>query len=72
MKRGFDKKGFKQVINLVDHVRFNKLCTNSIVTDEWPQSMIKCEIILLINEYWFDESDKVGKGRCKQFDILNN
>jgi 5-methylcytosine-specific restriction protein B len=35
------------------------LCTNSEVTDEWLESVIKYELLPLLNEYWFDEPSKI-------------
>lgn len=36
------------------------LCTSEEVTDEWLESVIHYELIPLLNEYWFDEGDKVA------------
>lgn len=34
------------------------LCTNEEVTEQWLYSVIKYELIPLLNEYWFDEQSK--------------
>lgn len=36
------------------------LCTSEEVTDEWLELVIHYELIPLLNEYWFDEGDKVA------------
>ncbi len=36
-------------------------CTKEIITDEWLSSVVDFEIIPLLNEYWFDEPDKIEK-----------
>ena len=34
-------------------------CTNTIINEEWIQSVIEYELIPLLKEYWFDEPIKV-------------
>jgi 5-methylcytosine-specific restriction protein B len=35
------------------------LCPEKEVNDEWLQSLVKYELMPLLREYWFDESDKI-------------
>ncbi len=35
------------------------LCTNSKVTDEWLEAVVKYELLPLLGEYWFDEPSKI-------------
>lgn len=48
------------------------LCTKDVVTDEWLQAVIEYELIPLINEYWFDEPDKVAEWSRKLRGVLND
>lgn len=48
------------------------LCTNTSVTDEWIESIIKYELLPLINEYWFDEPAKVEQWSNKLCGVLND
>lgn len=34
-------------------------CTNTVINEEWIQSVIEYELIPLLKEYWFDEPRKV-------------
>lgn len=37
------------------------LCRNEGVTDKWLESIIKYELLPLLNEYWFDEPAKIDQ-----------
>ena len=41
------------------------LCTKEEITDEWMKSVVEHELIPLLNEYWFDESDKITQWTAK-------
>lgn len=36
-------------------------CSQEEVTDEWMQSVVEYDILPMLNEYWFDNGDKVTK-----------
>lgn len=46
------------------------LCTNSEVTDEWLESVIKYELLPLLNEYWFDEPSKIEQWTKRLSELL--
>jgi len=48
------------------------LCTDGEITDEWLESVIKYEIIPLLNEYWFDEPSKIEQWSKRLRDVLND
>lgn len=48
------------------------LCTDDEVTDEWLYSVVKHELIPLLNEYWFDERPKVEQWTKKLFGAIND
>jgi 5-methylcytosine-specific restriction protein B len=47
-------------------------CTNGNVTNEWLSSVIKFELLPLLNEYWFDEKLKIEEWTRKLNGILND
>lgn len=47
-------------------------CTDKEITDEWLSSVIKYEIIPLLNEYWFDEKEKIELWTKKLSGALND
>ncbi|HHV71866.1 MAG TPA: EVE domain-containing protein, partial [Clostridia bacterium] len=48
------------------------LCTNSEVTDEWLEAIIKYELLPLLNEYWFDEPSKIEQWSKKLCGALDD
>ena len=48
------------------------LCPNGEITDQWLTSIVKFELLPLLNEYWFDEQTKVGQWTKKLCDVLND
>ena len=48
------------------------LCPNGEITDHWLTSIVKFELLPLLNEYWFDEQTKVGQWTKKLCDVLND
>lgn len=48
------------------------LCTNTPVADKWIASVVKYELMPLINEYWFDEQAKVEQWTNKLCGTLND
>ncbi|MGF6906037.1 AAA family ATPase [Fusobacterium sp. PH5-44] len=44
---------------------------NVSLTDEWLSAVIKFEIIPLLNEYWFDDQEKVKKWSDSLYGVLN-
>ena len=47
-------------------------CTDWEVTDEWLSSIIKFELLPLLNEYWFDEKSKIEDWTRKLRGTLND
>lgn len=47
-------------------------CTNGTVTDEWLASIVRFELLPLLNEYWFDEKSKVEDWARKLRGALND
>lgn len=47
-------------------------CTDGEVTDEWLSSIIKFELLPLLNEYWFDEKSKIEDWTRKLRGTLND
>ena len=47
-------------------------CTDGDVTDEWLSSIIKFELLPLLNEYWFDEKSKIEEWTRKLRGTLND
>jgi 5-methylcytosine-specific restriction protein B len=48
------------------------LCTDDEVTLEWLSSIVKYELIPLLNEYWFDEQSKIEQWTKKLSGALND
>jgi len=48
------------------------LCSDEAKTDEWLSSVIKYELLPLINEYWFDEQSKIELWTSKLCGVLND
>ena len=46
------------------------LCTNSEVTDEWLEAVVKYELLPLLGEYWFDEPSKIEQWAKKLSEAL--
>lgn len=48
------------------------LCTTETVTDELILSVVKYELLPLINEYWFDEQSKIEQWTSKLCGVLSD
>ncbi|MDF2857587.1 MAG: GTPase subunit of restriction endonuclease [Neobacillus sp.] len=48
------------------------LCTDQEVNDAWLESVIKFELIPLINEYWFDEQSKIDQWTKRLYGALDD
>lgn len=48
------------------------LCTKEEVTDQWLYSVVKYELIPLLNEYWFDEQSKIEQWSKKLCGALDD
>jgi 5-methylcytosine-specific restriction protein B len=47
-------------------------CTENEVTDEWLSDVVNCEILPLLNEYWFDEKSKIEQWTIKLLAAIND
>jgi len=47
-------------------------CTDEEITDDWLVSVVKFELIPLLNEYWFDEKSKIEDWTRKLRGALND
>jgi len=47
-------------------------CATEEVTDDWLISVVKHEIIPLLNEYWFDERTKLEQWTNRLYGALND
>ncbi len=47
-------------------------CTDKEITDDWLESVIRFELLPLLNEYWFDEKSKIEDWRKKLRGVLND
>ena len=48
------------------------LCSGDVSEDAWLYSVVKFELLPLINEYWFDEQSKVEQWTKKLYGALND
>lgn len=48
------------------------LCTKEEITDEWLSTVIRYELLPLLNEYWFDEQPKIEQWTKKLCGALND
>ena len=48
------------------------LCTKEDITDEWLSSVVKFELLPLLNEYWFDEQPKIEQWTKKLCGALDD
>lgn len=48
------------------------LCPKEDVTDEWLSIVIEYELLPLLEEYWFDELDKIQHWKSTLFGVLND
>lgn len=48
------------------------LCNTGEVTDEWISSVIKYELLPLLNEYWFDEPSKIEQWKKRLCGVLGD
>lgn len=47
-------------------------CTDQEVTDEWLTTVLKYELLPLLNEYWFDEKPKIEQWSRKLSGALDD
>jgi len=48
------------------------LCTDCEITEEWLRNVVTYELLPLLNEYWFDEKEKVELWTKKLYGVLHD